>query len=85
MKLAHTPPSYSKRVVYAMQAMENGVADEDQQKLVLKWIIDCAGTYDLSYRPDDNSATNFSEGKRFVGLQIIKLLKLNPANIKDEK
>lgn len=80
----HMPSKYVKPDVYALQALAEGKATSDQQKRALQWIVDCAGTYDLSYRPDSPDQTVFAEGKRFVGLQIVKLLKLKPGKIKDD-
>lgn len=62
-----------------MQALMRGDATKDQQQRALKWIIEQgAGTYDMSYRPGDSSRdTDFAEGRRSVGLQIVKLLKMN--------
>lgn len=47
--------------------------------MALRWIIEtAAGTYDMSFRagPDGERETTFAEGRRFVGNQIIKQLKL---------
>ncbi len=79
----HIPSEYKKRDLYALQALEKGEATPEQQTRALMWIIECAGTYDLSYRPDSPDQTIFAEGKRHVGLQIIKLLKLNPGKLKE--
>lgn len=81
--LAHLPSKYDKRDAYALQALEKGEATPDQQILALNWIINCAGTYDQSYRPDSPDQTIFAEGKRNIGLQIIKVLKLNPGKLKE--
>lgn len=63
----------------ALQALANGEANPHQQKRALDWVIRAAGTYDLSYRPGatGDRDTSFAEGKRFIGLQIVKLLKIN--------
>jgi hypothetical protein len=56
------------------------------QQRALKFIIEnLCGTYDLSYRPgpDGDRDTTLAEGKRFVGLQIVKLLKVNLGVLKD--
>lgn len=72
--------------VAAIQALNRGDATADQQKRALEYIInDLAGTYDLSYRPGSEEGrrdTDFAEGKRFVGSQIVKALKLNLAAIR---
>ena len=67
----------------AIQAMANGTANPEQQKRALKWIIEAAaGTYEMSYRPggeDGRRDTDFAEGRRMVGNQIVKLIKANLA------
>lgn len=71
--------------VVAIQALSRGEATPDQQKRALDYVIGAAGTYDLSYRPNSDRDTAFAEGKRHVGLQIVKLLKLNLAAIRQAK
>jgi len=69
----------------AIQAVAAGEATEDQQKLAITTIVEkICDTYDLSYSPDSERDTAFAEGKRFVGLQIAKLTKLNYSNVKRE-
>lgn len=73
------PPSADPQIVAAFQALQRGNATTDQQKRALEWLVkDCSQTYDLSYRPGDEGRrdTDFAEGRRFVGLQIVKLLNL---------
>lgn len=60
----------------AIQAVFDGVATEGQQKACLEAIFNICGLDDLSYRPTSDRDTAFAEGKRFVGLQILKLAKL---------
>jgi hypothetical protein len=74
----HQPPA-DEYDIRAVKALAAGVASDSQQKRALDWIIRCAaGTYDLSFRPgqDGNRATDFSEGKRFVGLQLVRLVNM---------
>lgn len=62
----------------AMQALSRGDASPDQQKRALQYIIESlCGTYDMSYRSGKPDDTAFAEGKRAVGLQIVKLIKVN--------
>lgn len=79
MTAAHEPAKYDLADIYAIRALEQGQASEAQQRRVLEWIVHNASNYhDLSYREDGNGgdrATAFAEGRRFVGLQIRKLLK----------
>lgn len=73
---AHLPARYDLHLVNAMLALQSGVANEGQQKAALDWIITQASNYyDLSYRPGDPTATSFHEGRRFVGAQIVKMLR----------
>lgn len=74
------PAKYELPDATSIQALAKGEANPDQQMRVLKWIIEsAAGTYEPSYRPgqEGDRDTSFAEGRRFVGLQIVKLLKLN--------
>jgi hypothetical protein len=73
------PAPYEEADVYAIKALAAGVANEGQQQRALGWIVNTlCGTYDLSYRDGDNGDRNtvFAEGKRFVGLQLVKLSKI---------
>ena len=70
------PVPYTKAIVFAAKAVAAGTANDDQQKRFARWLItDLCGTYDQSYRPDDRS-TCFAEGKRFVGLSVVKLVNM---------
>jgi len=74
------PADYEPADISAIQALERGEATPDQQKRALKWIItDVAGTYDETFFPgeDGERNSNFASGKRHVGLNIVKMLKLN--------
>lgn len=69
--------------VYALKAVAEGKADAAQQKRAMDWIIHkAAGTYDMSYRPGNVQDTVFAEGRRFVGLQIVKLVAIDIARVK---
>jgi hypothetical protein len=73
------PAPYDETVTGAIKALHAGNANAAQQQRALKWIVEVlCGTYDLSYRPgeDGERDTAFAEGKRFVGQQIVKQLKL---------
>ena len=73
------PPTYTDQIAIAIQMLAEGKANEGQQRMALDWIVNVlCGTYDLSYRPgvDGVRNTDFAEGKRFVGLQIIKMTKI---------
>lgn len=75
--VAELPAEYSVAEVAAIQALHRGEATDAQQKLALKWLIENAAlTYDLEYRTDPRDHA-FCSGRRFVGLQVVKMLKLN--------
>lgn len=74
------PAQWGKADAYAIKAVAAGNASEAQQKRAMQWVLGACGLRDLSFRPDSDRATAFAEGKRFVGLQIAKLLEL-PAGV----
>jgi hypothetical protein len=80
----HEPPLYDNSVIAAIRALSSGAASEAQQKTAWDWIVyQASGYFDLSYRPgeDGRRATDFMEGRRFVGAQMLKMLQpaLTPA------
>lgn len=67
----------------AMQALEKGEATPEQQIRAIKWWVNkCSLAYDMSYRPGDPHDTSFAEGRRFCGLQTVKLTKVNIAALR---
>jgi len=86
------PPDYDEDVIGAVRAFSMGIATISQQKLVwayLMYVCKSSDEFaDLSFRPgpDGEKASTFAEGKRFVGMQIRKLLRpeLNPKS-KDQE
>ena len=73
------PARYEDPDTYAIKALAAGVANEGQQKRALEWIINTlCGTYDMSFRPgaEGDRDTTFAEGRRYVGLQLVKQIKL---------
>lgn len=81
------PPDYELPDVVAFQALQRGDATEDQQKRALNYLIQTlCGTYDLQFHPgpEGDRDTCFAAGKRFVGLQIVKFLHLNPTALKKD-
>ena len=79
------PPTYDERVIYAIRALADGKATEHQQSIAWRWIMYVTGAEGMSYRPGATGArdTDFAEGKRFVGLQIKKML--HPELTPDER
>lgn len=73
----HFRCDYDVPTVSAIQALVRGDATEQQQKDAVNWIVNvAAGTYNVSFSEAGDRETAFSEGRRFVGLQIVKLMKL---------
>jgi hypothetical protein len=80
------PTDWEPADAAAIQALVRGEATADQQRRAMDFIINgIARTYDLSYRPNSDRDTVFAEGKRFVGLQIVKAINLNLARIRQAK
>lgn len=62
--------------MYAIKALAEGDADSVQQKRALKWIVESAAmTYEETFRPDTN-ASIYVQGRRSVGLAIVKMINL---------
>lgn len=77
------PAQYDVHIVASIQALAVGVATPHQQQSALAWIInDACRTYDLSFAPDSDRGTSFAEGRRFPGLQIVKLTKISADKLK---
>ena len=75
------PPDYDDAVLYAWRALFDGKATEHQQKMAVGHLMYITGAseefQDLSFRPGEEGrrATDFAEGKRFVGIQVRKYLR----------
>lgn len=78
------PVAYERHDVVAWQALQAGKADAAQQKTVIEWLKRASGVYEMTYFPGPDGARNsdFAQGKRFVGLQIVKMMLLNPGMVK---
>jgi len=67
--------------VGAIKALFTGTANQGQQLLAVETILfEFCGIRDLSFRPDGlggERGTVFAEGKRFVGLQLVKTSQLH--------
>lgn len=69
------PGLLSTTIVYAIRALPEGKATPDQQSAFMEWLLyEATKYYDMSYRPggeDGKRDSDFAEGKRFVGWQIL--------------
>lgn len=82
---ADYPSNWEVADAGAIQALAQGTASKEQQQRALNWIIYSAcGTYDSDYRPDQREHA-FVSGKRNVGLQIVKLTKVNTSKLTKEQ
>ena len=81
----HAAP-YEIADLCAVKGLAAGTASPEQQQRALKWIIEyVCTTYDLSYRPNSDRDTAFAEGRRFVGLQLVKALHLDASLLKKDE
>ena len=69
------PAPYDLADATAVQALQRGTADAEQQRRALDWIIrQACATYDFPYRPGpDDRDTNIALGRMWAGQQIVKL------------
>ena len=66
-------PSITKAETIAIQALNKGNANESQQALALKCIIEkMCGYYDEPFHPESERFTNLYLGRRNVAAQIMK-------------
>lgn len=78
------PAGYSIPDAAAVQALALGTATPEQQQRAFNWIVyNAANTYGPDYWPDTRDHA-FASGKRFVGLQLVGLLKVNLAKLKEK-
>lgn len=78
------PPKYEVADIDAIQAVQRGDANEQQQQRAMNWIIyGACDTFGFEYRTEPRDHA-FASGRRFVGLQIVKMLKLNKAAFKEQ-
>lgn len=70
----------------AIQALGRGDASAEQQQRALSVIVEkLAGTYEHTFVPGAQDQTTYLEGRRSVGLQIVKLLKVDLAALRKAK
>lgn len=80
------PAEWDPEDGHAIQAVMYGRASEAQQKRAMTFIVhNICGTYDLSFRPGSDRDTAFAEGKRHVGLQLVKFANLNIARVRGKQ
>ena len=73
----YLPASYELADASAIQALERGEATPEQQKRALNWIIQSAAAVgEFEYRTEERDHV-FASGRRFVGLQVQKMIAIN--------
>lgn len=79
------PAPFQLADAVALQALQQGVADAAQQQRAIDWILrsacDMGG---IGFRGESGMAMAFHEGRRFVGSQILGLLKIDKSKVKDD-
>ena len=72
----------SDTVIFALQALNHGIANKAQQQLALAFIVNDLCEHGSSeFWPggeDGRRASDFAGGKRFIAVQIQRLLALRP-------
>lgn len=78
--------SYEDADVMAVKALAAGTANEGQQRRALAFVVNrLARANELSFRPESQRESDFAEGRRFVGLQLRKLVELSVDMLLTEK
>lgn len=81
------PKPYGVAEAAAIKGVADGTASADQQRYAMRYIINvlCA-TYDQSFRPGEEGRrdTDFAEGMRHVGNQIVKMINIDLKKITED-
>ncbi len=73
----YRPAPFEVADAYAIRALAAGTADPEQQRRAVRWIVEnAAQTYQPEFRPEGDRESCFAGGRRFVGLQIVKIINL---------
>lgn len=71
------PTPFTTDDVYALQALDKGAANEVQQKRAINFIVHrVCRTMEPDFIPDSDRETSFAAGKRYVGLEVFKLVNM---------
>ena len=78
------PEEWTPEIV-ALQAFEQGTADEYQQRLAFKFVVNVLSNADaMTFQPggaDAERASCFAEGVRWVGRQMRMVARLKPKSV----
>ena len=79
---AYTPAVWELPDASAIQACIAGTANAEQQKRAIDWVVyRAACTDDVEYRPEERDHV-FASGRRFVGLQVRKMMALDLSRLR---
>lgn len=82
------PSQYEMADYFAVKALVAGVATEDQQKRVLRWIIEkSSALYEPAWRPGGEEGrrnTDYALGRQHVGRELVKLINSTPDQLRRE-
>ena len=80
------PADWDPADATALQALERGEADAEQQRRALRWIVNAAAmTYDEPFVPGKPDVSDYLAGRMSVGRQIVKLLKVSVRTLLDNR
>lgn len=86
MKKSWETIDYTADETTLVQLMNAGAANEGQQKQFLAFVVNrLCRTYDVSFDPESPRASDFAEGRRFVGLQLVTMTKLNVSALRERE
>lgn len=77
----YLPPIVSQQEAWALKALMEGKASEADQGIAIRFILgNLAQIEGFPYYPTDRD-TNFAMGRRFVGHQILRIVRMTPEQI----
>lgn len=83
--MPYMPWDCSRPVVVATQCVAAGTATSEQQQIFMNWLInDGCKTYDMDWFPEER-VSSFAAGRRFVGQQLVRQIKLKVGLLKESK
>ena len=62
--------------VVALQHVARGIANPDEQVRALAWIVAISRTHNDNYYPQSSRDTDYAQGMRKVGLEILRLVNM---------
>lgn len=76
---------YDRGIAAAVKALHRGECEAHQQQNFMRWLVETACVVnEPSFWEDSVRLTDFSEGRRFVGLWIKKLNDMPLGNTKEQ-